>query len=88
MVACVGGGSNSIGLFHPFVEDKEVNMVGGVEPAGKGVDSGYHAASISKGEAGVIHGFKCYTLDEEKPIFIPSLQDWIIRGGGARTQLL
>ena len=65
LIACVGGGSNSIGLFHPFVEDKKVNMIG-VEPAGKGIDSGYHAASISKGEAGVIHGFKCYTLDEQK----------------------
>ena len=65
IIACVGGGSNSIGLFHPFVDDKEVNMIG-VEPAGKGIDSGFHAASISKGEVGVIHGFKCYILDEEE----------------------
>jgi tryptophan synthase beta chain len=65
LVACVGGGSNAIGLFHPFINDKEVNMIG-VEPGGKGIDSGFHAASISKGNVGIIHGFKCYTLDEEK----------------------
>ena len=65
IVACVGGGSNAIGLFHPFVDDKDVNMIG-VEPAGKGIDSNYHAASITKGKVDIIHGFKCYTLDEEK----------------------
>ncbi len=65
LVACVGGGSNSIGLFHPFVNDKEVNMIG-VEPAGKGIDSGYHAASISEGRVGILHGFRCYTLDEKR----------------------
>lgn len=65
VVACVGGGSNAIGLFHPFVEDKNVKLIG-VEPAGKGIDSDFHAASISKGEVNIIHGFKCYTLDENK----------------------
>ncbi|NMA48241.1 MAG: tryptophan synthase subunit beta [Tissierellia bacterium] len=65
VVACVGGGSNAIGLFHPFVENKDVNLIG-VEPAGKGIDSDFHAASISKGEVNIIHGFKCYTLDENK----------------------
>ena len=65
VVACVGGGSNAIGLFHPFVEDKNVNLIG-VEPAGKGIDSNYHAASITKGEVNIIHGFKCYTLDENE----------------------
>lgn len=65
LVACVGGGSNAIGLFHPFVNDKEVNIVG-VEPAGKGLDTDEHAASISKGTVGIIHGFKCYTLQDEK----------------------
>lgn len=64
VVACVGGGSNAIGLFHPFVEDKSVNIVG-VEPAGKGLNTSDHAASISKGSIGVIHGFKCYTLQDE-----------------------
>lgn len=65
VVACVGGGSNAIGLFHPFVNDKEVKIVG-VEPAGKGLDTKDHAASISMGTPGVIHGFKCYTLQDEQ----------------------
>lgn len=64
LVACVGGGSNAIGLFHPFVDDKDVKIVG-VEPAGKGLDTPDHAASISKGSIGIIHGFKCYTLQDE-----------------------
>jgi tryptophan synthase beta chain len=65
IVACVGGGSNAIGLFHPFYGDKSVKIVG-VEPAGKGIDTNDHAASITKGKEGVIHGFKCYTLADEK----------------------
>jgi tryptophan synthase beta chain len=64
LVACVGGGSNAIGLFHPFFNDKEVNIIG-VEPAGKGLDTPDHAASISKGSVGIIHGFKCYNLQDE-----------------------
>lgn len=68
VVACVGGGSNAIGLFHPFIEDSEVKIIG-VEPAGKGIDTGCHAASISKGEVGVLHGFKCCTLKEEADIY-------------------
>ncbi len=65
IVAAVGGGSNAIGLFHPFVEDKSVKIIG-VEPGGKGLHTEEHAASISKGTVGVIHGFKCYTLQDEK----------------------
>lgn len=65
IIACVGGGSNAIGLFHPFVEDKEVKIIG-VEPGGKGLDSKHHAAAISKGEEGILHGFKSYALDESK----------------------
>ncbi|WP_416197209.1 MAG: tryptophan synthase subunit beta [Sporanaerobacter sp.] len=68
LVACVGGGSNAIGLFHPFIEDSEVKIIG-VEPAGKGIDTGCHAASISKGEVGIIHGFKCCTLKEDSDIY-------------------
>lgn len=64
IVAAVGGGSNSIGLFHPFVEDSKVSIIG-VEPAGKGLDTNDHAASIIKGRVGVIHGFRCYTLQDE-----------------------
>lgn len=65
LVACVGGGSNAIGLFHPFYEDKSVKIVG-VEPAGKGIETEDHAASITKGKEGIIHGFKCYTLADNK----------------------
>lgn len=65
IIASVGGGSNAIGLFHPFVNDKEVKIIG-VEPAGRGLDTSEHAASISKGTVGIIHGFKCYTLQDEK----------------------
>ena len=65
LVACVGGGSNAIGLFHPFYNDIEVKFVG-VEPAGKGLDTKDHAASIAKGSIGIIHGFKCYNIQNEQ----------------------
>lgn len=65
LIAAVGGGSNAIGLFHPFVNDNSVKIVG-VEPAGKGLNTDEHAASISKGTVGIIHGFKCYTLQDEQ----------------------
>lgn len=71
LVACVGGGSNAIGLFHPFVEDENVKMVG-VEPSGKGLDTPDHAASIAKGSIGLIHGFKCYVLQDEKGEPLPT----------------
>lgn len=64
VVACVGGGSNAIGLFAPFFEDKEVKLIG-VEPGGKGLATGQHAAPLSAGEPGVIHGFKCYMMKGE-----------------------
>jgi tryptophan synthase beta chain len=70
IVACVGGGSNAIGLFHPFVDDATVKIIG-VEPAGKGLDTNEHAASISKGGVGVIHGFKCYTLTDADGEIMP-----------------
>lgn len=63
LVACVGGGSNAIGLFAPFYDDKEVKMVG-VEPAGKGLDTPDHAATITCGTPGVLHGFKSYLLQD------------------------
>jgi len=65
VIACVGGGSNAIGLFHSFYSDKEVKIIG-VEPGGKGIETNEHAASITKGTIGIIHGFKCYTLQDEK----------------------
>lgn len=61
LVACVGGGSNSIGLFHPFFNDKKVKFIG-VEAAGKGLNSKHHAATLLKGEIGVLHGSKSYLL--------------------------
>ncbi len=64
LVACVGGGSNAMGLFSPFFEDKQVKMIG-VEPGGRGLDTKEHSASISGGNTGIIHGFKCYLLDHD-----------------------
>ncbi|OEU63054.1 MAG: tryptophan synthase subunit beta [Desulfuromonadales bacterium C00003094] len=63
-VACIGGGSNAIGLFHPFLGDESVRLLG-VEAAGLGVDSGKHAASIGAGRVGVLHGNKTYLLQDE-----------------------
>jgi tryptophan synthase beta chain len=63
-VACVGGGSNAIGLFHPFVEDASVKFIG-VEAAGEGIDTERHAATLSKGRPGVLHGSKSYLLQDE-----------------------
>ncbi|GBD38529.1 Tryptophan synthase beta chain [bacterium HR37] len=64
LVACVGGGSNAMGLFHPFIEDKDVGMVG-IEAAGEGLETGKHAASISAGRPGVLHGSKTYILQDD-----------------------
>jgi tryptophan synthase beta chain len=63
LVACVGGGSNAIGLFHPFLDDA-VEMVG-VEAAGDGIDTGRHAASIGSGSPGILHGTRSYLLQDE-----------------------
>jgi tryptophan synthase len=65
VVACVGGGSNSIGMFHPFVEDKEVKLVG-VEAAGEGVGTTRHSATLSKGTIGVLHGTRTILLQDEE----------------------
>ena len=64
LVACVGGGSNAMGLFYPFIEDRSVKMTG-VEAAGEGIASGKHAASITGGAVGVLHGNKTYLLQDE-----------------------
>ncbi len=63
IVACVGGGSNAIGIFHPFLNDKEVKLIG-VEAGGRGLKTGKHAASLSAGSAGVLHGAKSYVLQD------------------------
>jgi tryptophan synthase beta chain len=64
LVACVGGGSNAIGLFYPFIKDKDVAMVG-VEAAGEGVATGHHAATLCAGRPGVLHGNRTYLLESE-----------------------
>ncbi len=64
VMACIGGGSNAIGLFHPFLDDKDVEIIG-VEAAGKGVDTDQHAASLSGGRPGVLHGNRTYLLQDE-----------------------
>ena len=63
-VACVGGGSNSIGLFYPFENDKEVEFVG-VEAGGLGIETGRHGATLSHGSTGILHGMKSYLLHDE-----------------------
>jgi tryptophan synthase beta chain len=63
VVACVGGGSNAIGMFHPFLDDHEVE-IHGVEAAGEGVDTHRHAATLSKGAPGVLHGARSYLLQD------------------------
>ncbi|MBM3154980.1 MAG: tryptophan synthase subunit beta [Chloroflexi bacterium] len=64
VVACVGGGSNAIGIFYPFLDDKAVRLIG-VEAGGEGVETGKHAASLVAGKAGVLHGAKSYLLQDE-----------------------
>jgi tryptophan synthase beta chain len=63
LIACVGGGSNAMGLFHPFIEDKEVEFYA-AEAAGDGIETGRHAATITKGTVGVLHGMKSYLLQD------------------------
>jgi len=63
IVACVGGGSNAIGIFYPFLDDKEVKLIG-VEAAGRGLDTGEHAATLMAGRVGVLHGTKSYLLQD------------------------
>lgn len=70
VIACVGGGSNAIGIFYPFIEDKEVKLIG-VEAAGLGLDTNQHAATISKGSLGVIHGMKTYVLQDDDGQIMP-----------------
>ena len=63
LVAAIGGGSNAMGLFHPFLDDDGVRLVG-VEAAGRGLDSGAHAASLSRGRPGILHGNRTYLLQD------------------------
>ncbi len=64
IVACIGGGSNAMGIFHPFLKDEEVTLLG-VEAAGEGLETEKHAATLSKGTVGVLHGSRSYVLQDE-----------------------
>ena len=70
VVACVGGGSNAAGMFHPFVKDKAVRLIG-VEAAGLGLDSGLHAATLMKGSVGILHGSRSYVLQDGEGQTLP-----------------
>jgi tryptophan synthase beta chain len=65
LVACIGGGSNAMGLFHPFLDDTGVRIIG-VEAGGKGVETGEHAASLTGGRPGVLHGNRTYLLQDKE----------------------
>ncbi len=64
IVACVGGGSNAMGIFHPFLEDRQTRLIG-VEAAGYGIETGRHAAPMSVGKVGVLHGNRTYVMSDE-----------------------
>ena len=65
IIACVGGGSNAMGIFHPFLKDNSVDLIG-VEAGGSGIDSGMHAAPLSDGSIGVLHGMKTYLMQDQE----------------------
>ncbi len=71
IVACVGGGSNAIGIFYPFIEEEEVKLVG-VEAGGLGLDTGKHSASLTGGSVGILHGMKSYFLQDEEGQILPT----------------
>jgi tryptophan synthase beta chain len=71
LVACVGGGSNAIGLFHPFLKDKSVRIIG-VEAAGYGIETGKHAAALCAGTPGILHGNKTYLLQDQHGQITPA----------------
>jgi tryptophan synthase beta chain len=65
VMACIGGGSNAIGLFHPFIEDESVRLIG-VEAAGHGIETGMHAAALNGGRPGILHGNRTYLLQTDE----------------------
>lgn len=71
IVACVGGGSNAMGIFHPFIDDRDVALYG-VEGAGEGTDTPRHAAALTRGQVGVLHGAKSYLLHDEDGQILPA----------------
>jgi tryptophan synthase beta chain len=64
VIACVGGGSNAMGIFYPYIDDKQVRLIG-VEAAGLGLESGKHSATLTAGKSGVLHGNRTYLLQDE-----------------------
>lgn len=64
LVACVGGGSNALGLFHPFLDEKQIKIIA-VEASGSGIETGLHAASLTAGEPGILHGNRTYLLQDD-----------------------
>jgi tryptophan synthase beta chain len=70
LIACVGGGSNAMGLFYDFIEDEKVELIG-VEAAGEGIDTKNHAATLTKGEVGIFHGMKSYFLQAQEGSIAP-----------------
>ena len=70
LIACVGGGSNAIGLFYPFLDQDNIKMIG-VEAAGKGINTGEHAATLLLGEIGIFHGMRTYLLQDENGYVLP-----------------
>lgn len=71
LLACIGSGSNALGLFHDFIKEEDVRLIG-VEAAGFGLDSGKHSATLCKGHVGVYHGAFSYLLqDDEGQILVP-----------------
>ena len=71
IVACIGGGSNAIGLFYPFIDDADVQMYG-VEAAGDGIETGRHAAALCAGDPGVLHGNRTYLIEDQHGQIIPT----------------
>ncbi len=71
LVACIGGGSNAIGLFYPFINDSDVQMFG-VEAAGDGIETGRHAAALCAGDPGVLHGNRTYLIEDKNGQIIPT----------------
>ncbi len=71
LVACIGGGSNAIGLFYPFIEDGSVALYG-VEAAGEGLETGHHAAALCAGRPGVLHGNRTYLIEDDNGQIIPT----------------
>jgi hypothetical protein len=84
-VACVGGGSNAIGIFQPFVDDADVQLVG-VEAAGTSIESGKHSATLSAGTVGVLHGSKTYMLQDDngQVVFMAVFDFWLSANTGGR----